>query len=108
MSRKISFYESTVGKKIIVAATGFVGVVYVTLHMLGNLVAFEGPAKLNAYAAFLKSDTLLLWAVIRFIPLAAVILHIVTAYQLAWRCQKSRPVGYRRWQRSLPLSRHVR
>ncbi len=67
--------------------------------MPGNLVVFEGSAKLNAYAALLKSGTLLLWAVIRFIPLAAVILHIITAYQLAWRCQKSRPVGYWRWQR---------
>lgn len=99
MSQEVSFYGSTVGKKIVVAATGFVGVVYVTLHMLGNLVAFQGPTKLNGYAAFLKSDAVLLWVVIRFIPLVAIILHIVTAYQLAWKCQKSRPTAYFRHRR---------
>ncbi len=99
LSWEVSFYRSTVGKKIIMAVTGVIGVGYVILHMLGNLVAFEGPAKLNGYAAFLKSDAVLLWAVIRFIPLAAIILHIVTAYQLAWTCQESRPKAYFRRRR---------
>jgi succinate dehydrogenase / fumarate reductase, cytochrome b subunit len=95
LSWEVSFYRSTVGKKIIIAVTGVIGVGYVVLHMLGNLQAFEGPAKLNAYATFLKSNPVLLWAA-RSILLAAVILHIVTAYQLAWKCQKSRPIGYSR------------
>jgi succinate dehydrogenase/fumarate reductase cytochrome b subunit (b558 family) len=82
MSGDVSFCRSTVGKKIIV--------VYVGLHMLGNLLAFEGPAKLNSYAAFLKSNGSLLWTA-RVILAVAVVLHIVMAYQLAWRSQKSRP-----------------
>ena len=88
-----SFYRSTVGKKIVVAATGFIGVGYVVLHMLGNLLAFEGPARLNTYAAFLKSNGGLLW-IVRIALAVAVVLHIVVAYQLAWRCQKSRPIAY--------------
>jgi len=92
-----SFYRSTVGKKIVVAATGFIGVGYVVLHMLGNLLAFEGPARLNTYAAFLKSNGGLLW-IVRIALAVAVVLHIVVAYQLAWRCQKSRPIAYSRWQ----------
>ena len=97
LSWEVSFYRSTVGKKIIIAVTGVIGVGYVVLHILGNLQAFEGPAKLNAYATFLKSNPVLLWAA-RSILLAAVILHIVTAYQLAWKCQKSRPISYSRWR----------
>jgi len=97
LSWEVSFYRSTVGKKIIVAATGFIGFAYVALHMLGNLLAFEGPARLNTYAAFLKSNGGLLWTA-RIALMVAVVLHIVMAYQLAWRCQKSRPIGYYRWR----------
>jgi succinate dehydrogenase / fumarate reductase cytochrome b subunit len=92
-----SFYRSTVGKKIIVAVTGFIGVAYVVLHMLGNLQVLEGPAKLNSYAAILMSNGVFLWTA-RIVLAVAVVLHIVIAYQLAWRCQKSRPMAYSRWQ----------
>jgi succinate dehydrogenase / fumarate reductase, cytochrome b subunit len=95
-SWEASFYRSTVGKKIIVAVTGFIGFAYVALHMLGNLQAFEGPAKLNTYAALLKSNGGLLWTARIILIVAA--LHIVMAYQLPWRCQKSRPISYYRWQ----------
>ena len=45
---------------IIVVA--FAGVfVFVVGHLMGNLQVFAGPDKLNAYAAFLKSQPLLLW-----------------------------------------------
>jgi succinate dehydrogenase / fumarate reductase, cytochrome b subunit len=80
-----------------VAVTGFIGFAYVGLHMLGNLLAFEGPAKLNTYAELLKSNGGLLWSA-RLILVVAVVLHIVMAYQLAWRCRQSRSVGYYRWQ----------
>ena len=97
LSWAVSFYGSTVGKKIVVAATGFIGVGYVALHMLGNLLAFEGPARLNTYAALLKSNGGLLWTA-RMVLMVAVVLHMVMAYQLAWRCQKGRPISYYRWK----------
>jgi len=79
------------------ALTGAIGVGYVVAHMLGNLQVFEGAEKINAYAALLKSNLGLLWTV-RSILIAAVVLHIVAAYQLARTSQKSRPVGYKRWR----------
>lgn len=91
------FWASTVGKKIVMALTGAIGVGYVVAHMLGNLQVFEGVEKINAYAAFLKSNVALLWAA-RSVLIAAVMLHIVAAYQLARISQKSRPVGYKRWR----------
>lgn len=79
------------------ALTGFIGFGYVVAHSLGNLQAFEGPAKLNAYAAFLKSNMGLLWTA-RTVLLAAVILHITAAYQL-WRMSaESRPIRYQKWK----------
>jgi succinate dehydrogenase cytochrome b subunit len=97
LSWGVSFYRSTVGKKIVVAATGFIGFAYVALHMLGNLLAFEGPARLNTYAEVLKSNGGLLWTA-RMILGAAVVLHVVMTYQLARRSQNSRPLSYYRWQ----------
>jgi len=55
------FWRSTVGKKVVMALTGVIGVGYVVAHMLGNLQMFEGPEKINAYAALLKSNIGLLW-----------------------------------------------
>ena len=95
--RLLLFWRSTVGKKVVMAVTGAIGVGYVVAHMLGNLQVFEGPEKLNAYATLLKSNIGLLWTA-RSILIAAVVLHIFAAYQLARTSQKSRPVGYRRWR----------
>ena len=93
----LSFWRSTVGKKVVMALTGAIGVGYVTAHMLGNLQVFEGAGKINAYAGLLKSNMGLLWMA-RSVLIIAVILHIVAAYQLARTSQKSRPVGYKRWR----------
>lgn len=93
----IAFWRSTVGKKIVMAVTGAIGVGYVIGHVAGNLLIFQGPAKIDAYAAFLKSSPGLLWGT-RALLLLAVALHIIAAFQLARISQKSRPVGYKRWR----------
>ena len=50
MRRVLSLYRSSVGKKILMAATGVVFVLFVLAHMYGNLKAFYGPEKFNHYA----------------------------------------------------------
>lgn len=90
-------WRSTVGKKVVMALTGAIGVGYVVAHMLGNLQVFAGAEKINAYAALLKSNSSLLWTA-RSILIIAVILHIIAAYQLARVSQRNRPVGYKRWR----------
>jgi succinate dehydrogenase (or fumarate reductase) cytochrome b subunit, b558 family len=93
----VVFWGSTVGKKIVMAVTGAIGVGYLIGHVVGNLLVFLGPPEIDAYAAFLKSKPGLLWAT-RTILLLAVILHIIAAFQLARLSQKSRPIGYKRWR----------
>jgi succinate dehydrogenase / fumarate reductase cytochrome b subunit len=90
-----AFWSSTIGKKIVMAVTGLIGVGFVVGHMLGNLQVFLGPAKFNAYAHFLRSLGELLW-VVRGVLVAAVILHVVAAVQLSRRRLTARPVGYKR------------
>jgi succinate dehydrogenase / fumarate reductase cytochrome b subunit len=89
-----TFWRSTIGKKIVMAVTGLIGVGFVVGHMLGNLQVFLGPAKFNAYAHFLQSLGELLW-VLRAVLVAAVVLHVVAAVQLSRRRLTARPVGYK-------------
>ncbi|HEX3868604.1 MAG TPA: succinate dehydrogenase cytochrome b subunit [Gemmatimonadaceae bacterium] len=90
----LAFYRSTVGKKIIMGVTGLIGVGFVIAHMAGNLQAFIGPQKLNAYGATLHGSLgELLWLV-RIVLIAAVILHVLMAYQLTRLSAAARPVDY--------------
>ncbi len=90
----MSFYRSTIGKKIVVAVTGLLLFGFVIVHLLGNLQIFLGAQALNAYAAALRKAPALLWAT-RLILLASVVLHVVATVQLAIRNRQSRPVPYR-------------
>ena len=75
--------------------TGLIGIAFVILHMAGNLQAFLGPAKLNAYSAALHGPlNELLW-IVRIVLIVAVVLHVLMAYQLTRISQAARPIGYK-------------
>lgn len=93
--RAPGFWKSTNGKKIVMAVTGFILILFVIGHLLGNLLIYAGPARYNAYGSFLHFDATLLWIVSIFL-LLAMLLHIDAAVQLALRNRKARPVGYSR------------
>src|SRR3569833_220577 len=95
-----SLWNSTVGKKYVMAITGLIWFGYLIVHLWGNLKIYASPADLNTYAGFLRTvgeplfgNSQLLW-VARIILIPALILHIVSAAQLKARDQASRPVGY--------------
>jgi succinate dehydrogenase / fumarate reductase, cytochrome b subunit len=90
-----AFWRSQIGKKVVMAVTGLIGVGFVIGHMLGNLQMFQGPEKMNHYAALLKSLGGLLWLA-RLILLGAVVLHVTAALQLSRERLAARPVGYRK------------
>ncbi len=87
------FYETSIGKKVVIAVTGVMLVGYVFAHMLGNLQIYLGPGQINAYAELLHARPALLWAA-RFVLLAAVALHILAAFQLWLLKRRARPVSY--------------
>jgi succinate dehydrogenase / fumarate reductase cytochrome b subunit len=89
----LRFWQTTVGKKAVMAITGFILFGFVVGHLLGNLQVFEGPQKLNHYAALLKSLPALLWGT-RTILFVSVILHIWSSWQLWLLQREARPVGY--------------
>lgn len=89
----LRIWQSSLGKKYVMAVTGIGLFLFVIIHMLGNLQVFLGPEKLNAYAALLKSNPAILWSA-RMGLLAIVVLHVTTAIQLALINKRARPVGY--------------
>lgn len=82
-----------VGKKVVMGVTGVIGVGFVILHSLGNLLIFQGSTALNAYSRFLKSSAELLWA-LRITLIVAVTLHVIAAVQLTRQSRAARPTGY--------------
>ena len=89
------FYASMVGKKVVMGVTGLIGIGFVIIHALGNLLVFRGPEAINSYSHFLKSTGELLWT-LRIVLIVAVILHVIAAVQLTRQSRAARPIGYTR------------
>lgn len=90
-----SFFKSTIGRKILMALTGLVLVLFVMGHMLGNLQIFLGADVINAYAYKLHHllPASALWG-IRLFLLVAIGIHIWMAVLLTLENRKARPQGY--------------
>ena len=90
-------FESSLGKKYVMAVTGFLLFLFVLVHMVGNLQIFLGPEAINRYGDFLQSNHELVWPA-RAVLLVLVGLHIWSAAKLSLENRAARPVGYATWQ----------
>lgn len=86
LNRVAAFYESVIGKKVVMAVTGFILFGFVLSHMLANLQVFlpvgaDGIPPLDKYAEHLRDIPPLLWGA-RVVLVVSVIFHIVAAWQL--------------------------
>lgn len=98
-------WQSTIGKKVIVAISGVILGLYVVAHALGNLKALQGvgggsPA-IDRYAEWLRTagEPVLprdgaLWTV-RAVLILALVLHVAGTLQLTKRNRAARPAGQR-------------
>jgi succinate dehydrogenase / fumarate reductase cytochrome b subunit len=96
MGRLGTFWASTVGKKLVMGATGIALIGFVIVHMAGNLQFFAGAERFNGYSRLLKHDLIELTWIVRLGLLAAVVLHVAAAYQLTMRNRAARPQDYQR------------
>jgi succinate dehydrogenase / fumarate reductase, cytochrome b subunit len=102
----LELYQSSLGKKYVMAVTGIVLMLYVLLHMIGNLKVYFGPASINHYGEFLRDfgepalpRTVFLW-IVRLGLIVAFALHLHAAYGLTrvnWRAAP--PIGRYRSRR---------
>jgi succinate dehydrogenase / fumarate reductase, cytochrome b subunit len=102
----IAFYQSSIGKKYVVAATALLLILYVLGHLVGNLQIYMGQDRINTYAKFLHDLGPILW-VVRAILIVAFIAHIVATIQLAQENRLAKPQKYAvaGYQRSTMASR---
>src|SRR5215469_9232088 len=84
----LALWGSVIGKKVVMAVTGAVLVLFVIGHMAGNLKIFAGPDEINDYSHFLRAVGYpefgygqLLW-IVRGVLLLCAVLHITAALQL--------------------------
>ncbi len=87
------FWQSTIGKKIVMAVTGIVGILFVIGHMSGNLLMFKGQDAMHHYALLLRTSMPLLY-VVRAVLVVCVALHAISAYQLTMLSRAARPQDY--------------
>jgi succinate dehydrogenase / fumarate reductase cytochrome b subunit len=102
MRRVLRLYETSVGKKVVMAVTGAILFGFVVGHMLGNLKIFTGEEHFNDYAVFLRTVGEpavpaggLLW-IARLALLGCVGLHFVAAVQTWMTSRSARTQGYKK------------
>jgi succinate dehydrogenase / fumarate reductase, cytochrome b subunit len=96
----LALWHTQIGKKVVMAVTGVVLVLFVIAHVVGNLKIFVGPDEINAYSRFLREVGMpevgygqVLW-VVRIVLLVCVTLHITAAIQLTRMSWAARPIKY--------------
>lgn len=92
-ARSLRFWQTTVGKKAIMAVTGFILFGFVVGHLLGNMQIYISPERLDHYAAALKALPALLWGT-RIALLVSATLHIWSSFQLEIMQRRARPIKY--------------
>lgn len=87
--------SSSIGMKIVMAATGGLLSLFLVAHVLGNIEVFWGAGAINHYGEMLREIPWLLW-VVRAGLLTLVVLHIVSAVRLEAANRAARPDGYKK------------
>lgn len=107
-NRLARLFTTTIGRKLIAAATAAVLVGFLVAHLLGNLLLFKGPDALNSYAVWAKTNPLI-WP-LRIFLLGSLMLHIYATITLARDNRRARAVRYEKWVpgRSTIASRSMR
>ena len=88
-----SLYRSSIGKKIIMAASGLLLSLFLLTHLLGNSVSFLGRDAFNAYAEKLHSVGSLIY-IFELVLLTLFLIHIITGIILYLENLQARPSRY--------------
>jgi succinate dehydrogenase / fumarate reductase cytochrome b subunit len=84
---------SSIGRKILMAITGQLMVLFVVVHLLGNSSIFIGPDGINAYAKHLHDLGPLVW-LFRLVMLAFITVHAIFGIQLTLENNAATPQAY--------------
>jgi len=93
MSFTQRIFQSSLGRKYLMAISGSLLMVFLLAHMSGNLLVFSGPDAFNAYGHYLQTHPLILWPA-RIGLLVLFTLHIYLGLTLQAENRKARPTAY--------------
>ena len=95
-----AIWDSSIGKKAVMAVTGLIMLLFLIAHMLGNLKIFYGASEFDSYSGWIRRigepvfhNSWYLW-IQRFVLVVAVLLHITAAAQLSKRDIAARSKRY--------------
>jgi len=93
-SSRLRVFSSSVGTKLLIGLTGFFLVLYLIIHIVGNLIIFFGPEAFNQYAYTMevRNPTL---PILELIILIGFAVHIYKAIGMYLGNRQKRPVAYR-------------
>jgi len=103
MSSRSRVFSTSVGTKIVIGITGIALVLYLLIHIAGNLMVFFGPAVFNKYAYTLEGNPLL--PIVEIGLLLVFLIHIYKTVRMFLGNQRTRPVGYAQKKYAGPPSR---
>ncbi len=103
-----SYWQSSIGKKLVVAITGLAMVLFLAGHLSGNILIYAGPEAFNQYADFLHNagHGALIW-VARIGLLVVVTLHVWGTILLTRENKKARAQEYE-FQNTIQASKSSR
>jgi len=99
MNWLVDTFTSSIGKKLLMAVSGLFYILFLTVHLIGNLTLYGGKDLFNSYAEHLHAlEPLLMVLECALVFFAA--LHILTGLTLFYQNWKARPQRYYKKKRA--------
>jgi succinate dehydrogenase / fumarate reductase cytochrome b subunit len=91
----LDLFTSSLGRKLVMALTGIFLVLFITIHLIGNLQLLKGDEgkAFNLYAAFMTTNPLI--KTVSYLNYTFILIHVFWALALTIRNRQARgPEGY--------------
>ena len=89
----IQFSNSSIGKKFVMAVTGSFLIIFLIVHLIGNLTLYLGEDAFNSYVLALDAIKPLI-RIIELVLLAAFVFHIFNGVRLWFENKRANPKKY--------------
>ena len=89
----LDLLATSIGKKLLMALTGLFLVLFLAVHLYGNLYLYAGEEAFNDHAESISSNALI--RVVEVVLFLAIVAHAVNGVQLTIRNRRARPQRYR-------------
>jgi len=103
-SPRLRVFSSSVGTKLLIGLSGLFLVLYLIIHVVGNVLVFFGPDVFNGYAYNMEVRNPAL-PILELAILIGFLVHIYKTVTMFLKNQQARPVRYVQKKRAGPPSR---